>query len=63
MNNICQSDTILTKELQSWEEGLLKSLGLIDLIGKVVPEDPIEQMNKMLEKIAKEKDGEIISSP
>ncbi|MBT2697276.1 hypothetical protein J7E79_07605 [Bacillus sp. ISL-40] len=63
LSSVCRGDTSLTKKLQSWEEGLLKSLGLIDLIGKVVPEDPIEQLNKMREKVAKEKEGAIIFSP
>ncbi|MBT2736948.1 hypothetical protein [Bacillus sp. ISL-7] len=63
LSSVCRGDTSLTKELQSLEEGLLKSLGLIDLIGKVVPEDPIEQLNKMREKVAKEKEGAIIFSP
>ncbi|MBT2726654.1 hypothetical protein J7E63_06855 [Bacillus sp. ISL-75] len=63
LSSVCRGDSSLTKELQSWEEGLLKSLGLIDLIGKVVPEDPIKQLNKMHEIIAKEKEGAIIFSP
>ncbi|MFP5107353.1 hypothetical protein ACSU6B_11330 [Neobacillus sp. C211] len=63
LSSVCRGDTSLTTELQSLEEGLLKSLGLIDLIGKVVPEDPIEQLNKMREKVAKEKEGAIIFSP
>lgn len=63
LNSVCQSDSLLTKELQSWEEGLLKSLGLIDLLGKVVHEDPMESLNKIREKIAKEKNGSIIFTP
>lgn len=60
LDNVCQSDTSLTKELQSWEESLLKSLGLIDLLGKVIVQDPTQQLNKMREKISKAKDGSII---
>ncbi|MFP5112263.1 hypothetical protein ACSU64_07760 [Bacillaceae bacterium C204] len=63
LNSVCRSDSLLTKELQSWEEGLLKSLGLIDLLGKVVQEDPMENLNKIREKIAKEKNGSIIFTP
>ncbi|MBV7506355.1 hypothetical protein KW850_13910 [Bacillus sp. sid0103] len=63
LKDVCQSEPSLTKELQNLEEGLLKSLGLIDLLGKVVTDDPIEQLNNLREKIAKEKDGAIIYSP
>jgi hypothetical protein len=63
LSSVCRGQISLTKELQIWEVGLLKSLGLIDLLGKVVPEDPIKQLNKMHEIIAKEKDGAIIFSP
>jgi hypothetical protein len=63
LSSVCRGQISLTKELQVWEVGLLKSLGLIDLLGKVVPEDPIKQLNNMHEIIAKEKDGAIIFSP
>ncbi|PGY15790.1 hypothetical protein [Bacillus sp. AFS031507] len=63
LSSVCRGQISLTKELQVWEVGLLKSLGLIDLLGKVIPEDPIKQLNKMHEIIAKEKDGAIIFSP
>lgn len=63
LNKVCQSNTSLTKELQSWEEGLLKSLGLIDLLGKVITDDPLYQLTKMREKVSKEKDGAIIFTP
>ncbi|MGG3467813.1 hypothetical protein ABES02_10055 [Neobacillus pocheonensis] len=63
LNNVCQSNTSLTKELQSWEEGLLKSLGLINLLGKVILQDPMEQLNKMREKVSEAKDGAIIFTP
>ncbi|MEH7437821.1 hypothetical protein V7182_10030 [Neobacillus drentensis] len=60
LNSICQNDTTLTKELQSWEKSLLSSLGLLDLLGKVLNEDPVQQLKKMREKIAKEKDGAVV---
>ncbi|WP_223589679.1 hypothetical protein [Neobacillus bataviensis] len=63
LNKVCQTNTSLTKELQSWEESLLKSLGLIDLLGKVIVQDPIQQLNKMRDKISKTKDGAIIFTP
>ncbi|MEH7335393.1 hypothetical protein V7161_22485 [Neobacillus drentensis] len=63
LNKVCQTNTSLTKELQSWEESLLKSLGLIDLLGKVIIQDPIQQLNKMRDKISKTKDGAIIFTP
>jgi hypothetical protein len=62
LNSICQNDTTLTKELQSWEKSLLSSLGLLDLLGKVLNEDPVQQLKKMREKIAKEKDGAVVYS-
>ena len=61
LNSICQGDS-LTKELQSLEEDLLKSLDLVGILGKVIPENPLDQLNKMREKIEKEKDGAIIFS-
>jgi hypothetical protein len=62
LNSICQNDSTLTKELQSWEKSLLSSLGLLDLLGKVLNEDPVQQLKKMREKIAKEKDGAVVYS-
>ncbi|MEH7306291.1 hypothetical protein [Neobacillus drentensis] len=63
LHSVCLGDTLLTKELQSLEESIFHSLNLIEIVGKVVPEDPLDQLNKMHDKIAKEKDGAIIYSP
>ncbi|MDQ1147434.1 hypothetical protein QE429_004261 [Bacillus sp. SORGH_AS 510] len=63
LSTICQKDTTFTKELQNWEKSLLSSLGLLNLLGKVITEDPVQQLNKMREKIAKEKDETIIFKP
>ncbi|MGG3562708.1 hypothetical protein ABES03_14030 [Neobacillus rhizosphaerae] len=62
LNSICQDDTTLTKELQSWEKSLLSSLGLVDLLGKVLNVDPVQQLKKIREEIAKEKEGAIVYS-
>ncbi|MEH7075590.1 hypothetical protein [Neobacillus drentensis] len=62
LSTVCQGEP-LKDELQNLEEGLLKSLNLIGILGKVVPVDSLDQLNKMREQIAKEKDGAIIYSP
>jgi hypothetical protein len=63
LDQLCQSDITLMTKLQKMEEGLLKSLGLLELFGKIKPEDPVQQLYKMRDKLAKEKDGAIIYSP
>jgi hypothetical protein len=63
LTSLCQNDGTLTKELQSWEKSLLNSLGLVDLLGKIIIQDPVQQLIKMREKVVKEKDGAILFTP
>jgi hypothetical protein len=63
LTTICQSDSSLTTELQKWEEGLLKSLGLLNIFGKIIPQDPNQQLYQIRDKIAKENNGAIIFKP
>ncbi|MGG1676312.1 hypothetical protein ACIFOT_11265 [Neobacillus sp. NRS-1170] len=63
LNKVCQSNISLTEALQSWEESLFKSLGLFDLLGNVIVQDPMQQLNKIRDKISKAKDGAIIFTP
>jgi hypothetical protein len=63
LTTVCRKDTSLTNELQKWQDGLLKSLGLLDVLGQLQPMDPIQQLTKMHEKIAKEQAGVIIYKP
>jgi hypothetical protein len=60
---VCQSNTNLTSELQTWEGNLLKSLGLVNLLGKIVPMDPLQELNKFRDKISKEPDGTVLYKP
>jgi len=63
LSKVCQNDTALANQLQKMETGLLKSLGLFDLFGRIKLEDPVQQLTKMRERIEKEKDGAIIFKP
>ncbi|MBT2654776.1 hypothetical protein J7E81_05870 [Bacillus sp. ISL-18] len=63
LSKVCQNDPTLANQLQKMETGLLKSLGLFDLLGRIKLEDPVQQLTKMREKIDREKDGEIIFKP
>ena len=63
LSKVCQKDTTLTDQLQKMETGLLKSLGLFDLLGRIKLEDPIQQLTKIRERVVKEKDGAIIFKP
>jgi hypothetical protein len=63
LTTVCRKDTSLTNELQKWQDGLLKSLGLFDSLGQLQPMDPMQQLTKMHEKIANEQDGVIIYKP
>ncbi|MCM3726275.1 hypothetical protein M3226_11320 [Neobacillus cucumis] len=63
ISKVCQKDTTLTDQLQKMETGLLKSLGLFDLLGRIKLEDPIQQLTKIRDRVVKEKDGAIIIKP
>jgi hypothetical protein len=61
--SVCKNDTNLTSELQKWEGNLLNSLGLVNLLGKIVPIGPQEELTKFREKIMKEPDGAVLFKP
>jgi hypothetical protein len=63
LTTICQNDSLVTTELQKWETGLLKSLGPLNLLGKLIPQDPNQQLYQFRDKIAKEDNGAIIFKP
>jgi hypothetical protein len=60
---VCQNDSNLTSELQKWEGTLLKSLGLVDIFGKLIPVDPMQELNKFRDKISTEPDGTVLFKP
>ncbi|MCM2533912.1 hypothetical protein NDK43_18020 [Neobacillus pocheonensis] len=61
LNTVCPSNNSLTNELQIWQEGLLKTLGLVNILGQL--KHPMQQLYKMRDSIAQEKDGIIIYKP
>jgi hypothetical protein len=63
LSTICKSDTLVVAVLQKWEKGLLKTLGLIELLGKLTPNDPIQKLYQIREYITKQPDGAIIYKP
>ncbi|MDQ0200605.1 hypothetical protein [Neobacillus ginsengisoli] len=63
LTTVCVSDTSLTNELQKWQDSLLKSLGLLDILGQLQPLDAMQQLSKMRDQIARQKDGSIIFKP
>ncbi|MEH7096183.1 hypothetical protein, partial [Neobacillus vireti] len=63
LSKVCQNDTVLANQLQKMETGLLQSLGLFDLLGRIKLEDPVQQLTKMRDRILQEKDGAIIFKP
>ena len=63
LTTVCKGDTSISTELQKWEEGMLKSLGFLNVFGKLIPQDPNEQLHKIRDEIAKEDDGAIIFKP
>ena len=60
---VCQNDSSITSELQKWEGTLLKSLGLVDLFGKLIPMDPMQELNKFRDKISTEEEGTVLFRP
>ena len=58
LDELCPTDKTLTDQLESLTEGLLDSLGLLNLLGLKPSEE--EQLKKMREAILKEPDGSII---
>ncbi|WP_079505423.1 hypothetical protein [Mesobacillus jeotgali] len=59
LDELCPSDATFTEQLESWTEGLLDSLGLLNLLGLKPNEE--DQLKKMREAILKEPDGSIIN--
>lgn len=57
---VCSENATETKWLEKWNDGLLKSLGLLDLLGRIMLDDPVEQLEKMRDNVSKEKDGVIL---
>ncbi|MGG1396590.1 hypothetical protein ABE288_01875 [Bacillus salipaludis] len=60
---VCSDNASETKWLEKWNDGLLKSLGLLDLLGRIKLDDPVEQLEKMRDNVSKEKDGVILFRP
>ncbi|MBT2679764.1 hypothetical protein J7E38_12190 [Bacillus sp. ISL-35] len=58
LDELCPTDKTLTDQLESLTEGLLDSLGLLNLLGLKPSEE--EQLKKMRDAILKEPDGSII---
>jgi hypothetical protein len=63
LNQVCPTDTSVISVVAKLEDSLLKTLGLGTLLGKLIPTDPIEQLKKMREEIAKKPDGTILYRP
>lgn len=60
LGDVCSENATETKWLEKWNDGLLKSLGLLDLLGRIMLDDPVEQLEKMRDNVSKEKDGVIL---
>lgn len=60
LSNICQGDSGLVAGLGKWEESLLKSLGLLDILGILTPTDPMEKLYKIRDYIEKQPNGAIL---
>lgn len=63
VTEVCKSNQTLSTSLKTWQDGLLKSLGLINLLGVPLVTDPVDQLNKMRTQIASQKDGTIVYDP
>jgi len=62
LKTICSNNTVING-LQKMQDSLLKSLGLVNLLGKLTIQDPIQQLTKMRDKVEQTKDGTVIFSP
>ncbi|WP_026573193.1 hypothetical protein [Bacillus sp. UNC438CL73TsuS30] len=60
---VCSDNASETEWLEEWNDGLLESLGLLDLLGRLKLDDPVEQLEKMRDLVSKEKDGVILFQP
>lgn len=58
LDEVCPTDTTLTKQLEKWTESLLDAIGLLSLLGAKPSEE--DQLEKMREALLKEPDGAII---
>ncbi|NRD78094.1 hypothetical protein HPT25_11920 [Bacillus sp. BRMEA1] len=63
LDQVCKSNTVLTNELHNWQNSLLKSLGLIDLLGTVITANPVQQLTQIRNQVDKAKSGAILYSP
>ncbi|WP_251554231.1 hypothetical protein [Neobacillus muris] len=62
LNQVCQENKSVLQMVGNLEDSLLKSLGMVDLFGKILG-DPIDVLYKMRDKVLKKPDGAIIYSP
>ncbi|MDQ6596018.1 hypothetical protein [Bacillus salipaludis] len=60
---VCSDNATETEWLEKWNDGLLKSLGLLDLLGRIKLDDLVEQLEKMRDNVSKVKDGVILFRP
>jgi hypothetical protein len=63
LTTVCQSDSAVTTELKQWENSLLKSLGLLNIFGKLIPIDPEQELYNIRDTIAKKDNGAIVFKP
>ncbi|MCM3765007.1 hypothetical protein [Neobacillus niacini] len=63
LNQVCPTNSSVTSIVVKLQESLLNTLGLGNLLGKLIPSDPMEQLRKMREEIAKKPDGTVIYKP
>lgn len=63
LNQVCPTNSSVTSVVVNLQESLLNTLGLGNLLGKLIPSDPMEQLKKMREEISKKPDGTVIYRP
>jgi hypothetical protein len=60
LSSICQGDDALVTTMLKWDEDLLSSLGISDLLGKLISINPMEQLYKKRTYIEKQADGTVV---
>lgn len=63
LSDVCKNDQMLSGEFKNWQNSLLGSLGLLNLLGQPLIQDPMDQLTKMRTAIANEQDGAIVLDP
>lgn len=60
LNEVCKSDQSISTELKSWQDDLFQRLGLLNLFGVLQNQSLDDQLTKLRNQVASEKDGTVV---